>query len=502
MEKTENKYRYADKTQQIKRVNRFLTVGYIVFYLFVLGVVGVACIRGIRTVGYTALLAAVILLSILITVILYKRRVTDTKIRYIATVGLLIVTFFMSYAFDNYYVRFMAAIPVTVGVIFYDRVFAAVSGIAFGAMNILMNVIKIAVLGMYEGEAALDQICATVAICLLFVLVYLMTCVAKQFNDDTIGSLEEKEQAQEKMLRDVLAVAEEVRKGTENAMGIVTDLNDSTGVVNGTMRDISDSTQNTAENIQTQTAMTQNIQDSIGRTLERSEKMVRVAKESGELNRQSAGIMEELKQQSKVIAATNSEVADSMKRLQEKTNAVKSIADTIFSISSQTNLLALNASIEAARAGEAGKGFAVVADEIRQLSEQTKDATNRITDIIRDLNMDAEQAMQNMENSARSIQEQNELIETTKDKFEMIDGEMQTLAEVIARIEDVMKSILTSTDMISESISNLSAASQEVAASSAEGLQTANGAVETMQKTKEIIEATYTLAQDLKTYAE
>ena len=62
MEKTENKYRYADKTQQIKRVNRFLTVGYIVFYLFVLGVVGVACIRGIRTVGYTALLAAVILL--------------------------------------------------------------------------------------------------------------------------------------------------------------------------------------------------------------------------------------------------------------------------------------------------------------------------------------------------------------------------------------------------------------------------------------------------------
>ena len=65
------------------------------------------------------------------------------------------------------------------------------------------------------------------------------------------------------MLEDVLSVAEEVRKGTENAMNIVTNLNDSTGVVNGAMKDISDSTLNTAENIQTQTTMTQSIQDSI-----------------------------------------------------------------------------------------------------------------------------------------------------------------------------------------------------------------------------------------------
>lgn len=60
----------------------------------------------------------------------------------------------------------------------------------------------------------------------------------------------------------------------------------------------------------------------------------------------------------------------------------------------------MNASIEAARAGEAGKGFAVVAEEIRQLSEQTKDATNRITDIIQDLNEDAQHAMDSMEHSA------------------------------------------------------------------------------------------------------
>lgn len=67
--------------------------------------------------------------------------------------------------------------------------------------------------------------------------------------------------------------------------------------------------------------------------------------------------MEHLKKQSAVIAETNSGVADSMKALQERTEAVKSIADTIFSISSQTNLLALNASIESARAGKPEKGL-------------------------------------------------------------------------------------------------------------------------------------------------
>ena len=146
-----------------------------------------------------------------------------------------------------------------------------------------------------------DQWCATLAIILMMVVVYLTVSVAYQFNRDTIGSLTEKEAAQRQMVDDIIAVADQVRKGTENAMNIVNELNSSTEVVNGAMKDISDSTQSTAENIQTQTEMTQNIQDSIGTTLERSEKMVQVAKQSGELNEKSSRIMDDLKKQSAVL---------------------------------------------------------------------------------------------------------------------------------------------------------------------------------------------------------
>ena len=87
------------------------------------------------------------------------------------------------------------------------------------------------------------------------------------------------------------------------------------------------------------------------------------------------------------------ELTEAMERISVTSKEIGQVIEEIESIASQTNLLSLNASIEAARAGEAGKGFAVVAEEIRQLSEQTKDATNRITDIIQDLNEDAQHAM-------------------------------------------------------------------------------------------------------------
>lgn len=64
--------------------------------------------------------------------------------------------------------------------------------------------------------------------------------------------------------------------------------------------------------------------------------------------------------------------------------SVSEILGMIKDISEQITLLTLNASIEAARAGQSGRGFAVVAGQMRQLVEQTSEATGRTEEILKD----------------------------------------------------------------------------------------------------------------------
>ncbi len=70
--------------------------------------------------------------------------------------------------------------------------------------------------------------------------------------------------------------------------------------------------------------------------------------------------------------------SDKVNELGDNARAISNIVDVIMEIAGQTKLLALNATIEAARAGEAGKGFAVVANEVKELANQTGNATEEI----------------------------------------------------------------------------------------------------------------------------
>ena len=153
----------------------------------------------------------------------------------------------MAYAYDSYYVRFIAAIPFCGYVLLYDKKNVAVTGGIYFALNVFVNIIRIGVQHAYPKEVAIDHIYATFAIGLLIVLIYATTSVAEQFKRDTEGSLKEQHEKQKVMVRDILEVAHEVSEGTQNAMNIVNDLNDSTKVVGQTMQDIAGSNQNTAE---------------------------------------------------------------------------------------------------------------------------------------------------------------------------------------------------------------------------------------------------------------
>ena len=455
------KYRFADEKEQLKRVNSFLATGYTIFYIVILSVSWESYFRGVRTLGYTGLLSVLTLIAMAINFLSTRKDKSQSRSRKIAFICFVVIAFLMAYAYDSYYVRFIAAIPFCGYVLLYDKKNVAVTGGIYFALNVFVNIIRIGVQHAYPKEVAIDHIYATFAIGLLIVLIYAITSVAEQFKRDTEGSLKEQHEKQKVMVRDILEVAHEVSEGTQNAMNIVNDLNASTKVVGQTMQDIAGSNQNTAENIQTQTEMSRNIQESIGTTLQYAEEMVQVAKESGTLNESSINAMNHLKTQAEVIAATNEDVATLMNTLKERTEAVKGIVDTIFSISSQTNLLALNASIESARAGEAGKGFAVVANQVNSLADQSAQA--------------AKESAMLIETSVKAVEKGMVIAGQTAAQLEDVAENSKIITEEVTNIAETLETQTTEIRQINEGIEQIndvvqtnSATSEECAAASQE----------------------------------
>lgn len=500
MEIKEKEYRYAEKTEQIKKANSFLTLGYLCFYSAMLFVVWIATIRGVRTLAYSLILTVIVVISLAVTSIMERKKPGNEHTKYVALIGIFLVAYITGSEFEAYYVRIMAAIPCIASVLFFDKKYTQFTGILFIVLNIFFNVYKIGVKKIFSGEAAIDQIAATGTIFILLVLIHIATNILTKFNHDTRHSLIQEQERQKSTMDSVIEVAEEVRKGTENAMDIVNELNSSTHMVNGAMKDISDSTLSTAENIQVQTEMTQNIQDSIGNTLKRSENMVQVAKHTGELNDQSLQIMNNLKKQSEVISETNSEVAEAMRKLQECAGAVKSIADTIFAISSQTNLLALNASIESARAGEAGRGFAVVADEIRQLAEKTREETENIATILGELSDNAEMAGGAVAKSVEAAQAQDELISKASESFTEVNDNVGQLISDIGEIDYMLSDLSQANNKIVDNIMHLSATTEEVTASSSQAAELSVQNLNNAEQAKELLDGVILTSHELDKY--
>lgn len=239
---------------------------------------------------------------------------------------------------------------------------------------------------------------------------------------------------------------------SESMSDVMKNINKSSEEVSIGASELSDASQMLAEGAQRQAASIQELAATTIDVTDRVKESKKDAEESAEATVHVTEMIEQNQEKMKLMT-------DAMREIQEKSQQVVGIIQTIEEIAEQTNLLSLNASIEAARAGELGKGFAVVADEIGKLALESSKAASMTRELI-GVSMD-------------EINKGNEIADGvmtsligTVDAVESVNTMIKKTAENAVVQAESMEQIRIGIEEIAQGVNDNSAVSQETYATS------------------------------------
>lgn len=158
-------------------------------------------------------------------------------------------------------------------------------------------------------------------------------------------------------------------------------------------------------------------------------------------------------------------IAENILALSEQTQQIGEITSTVNDIASQSNLLALNASVEAARAGEHGKGFAVVAVEVRNLAEQSKQATAEVKGILNEIQRATNATVMAMEEGTKGVDAGVQLTSQTGKTIQQLASSIAESASAAQQIVASAQQQTTGIEQIALAIKNINQATLQNLAS-------------------------------------
>ena len=266
-----------------------------------------------------------------------------------------------------------------------------------------------------------------------------------------------------------------IEEHSETVMETAHRLNADTESIFGTVEQVDQAVQEMADGAMSQADETQKATENIvlmGSMIEEN------SMEMEELNKTAEGMYSS----SEVAAQTldkmdevNRKAQQAIELIYEQTNTtnesalkIKTATTLITSIAEETNLLSLNAAIEAARAGEQGRGFAVVAEQIQKLAEESNESAKQIGQIIGLLMADSEKAVLTMDEVKQVMEDQNENVGRTKERFEEMHAGIDKTIEGIRIIAEKMEKIDSTRINVVDIVQNLTSLAQENAAGTEE----------------------------------
>ncbi|RUQ94342.1 HAMP domain-containing methyl-accepting chemotaxis protein [Legionella septentrionalis] len=316
---------------------------------------------------------------------------------------------------------------------------------------------------------------------------------AQQFSEHTskvsAGDLRERIEVRQGDLMEKLG--KDLNTMTDNLAGMAKKIMDTSQRVIGMVDTIKSSANEQSTSITEQasaiseiSASLEEIDKSSKKTIEKAQSLRDAAKstyEQGKKGKESVQQviegMNTLREKVKIIEKTIVDLNNHTQQISEITSAVTTLAQ-------QSKMLALNASIEAAKAGEAGKGFAVVANEVKNLAEQSEQATTQVQKILEEIRNSADKAVIVTGEGTKTVDAGSVLIANT--------------AEVINSLSELINTASILSQQMEAAIRQEGIGIEQITASMNEINQATSSFVVGIKQTTEVINRLAEMAEGLK----
>jgi methyl-accepting chemotaxis protein len=262
----------------------------------------------------------------------------------------------------------------------------------------------------------------------------------------------------DKMVVGLKGVASQARFATEN-------LTSASAEILASTQQQAASTGEQAAAVQQTTITMEEVAQSGAQISERAKQVAASAEATATASHAGVQAMENTSRTMEGIREQAEAVAENVVALSEKTQAIGEIISTVNDLAEQSHLLALNAAIEAAAAGEHGRSFTVIAGEVKNLADQSREATVQVRVILGDI-------QKGINSSVMLTEEAVKRVDSGKQQADVANRTIRTMTDSIQQSVQAFQQIVAGSNQqqigftqVAQAVRDIGQASQQTAAS-------------------------------------